>query len=88
MIIEISDEWRVRVEPMNFILEQYREVIAKNKPPRMDWKFVGYYASLEQALLRIPHHLMQSGDLENIAGLPTRWESLIAQFSRRVGKAA
>lgn len=87
MIIEVSDEWRIKVEPMNFILEQLVEVKPKDKPAHMDWKFCGYFPDPETALKALPGHLMQSRDLETMSGLSARWERVIAQFTRRVGKA-
>lgn len=47
-IIQINDEYRINVEPNNFILQKF--VIRKNKET---WDIIGYFATVYHALKKV-----------------------------------
>ena len=90
MRIEISDDWRVNVIPLNFVLE---ERVAKGAKPGekvavegFRWDVRGYYSSLRAALTALPDFLAQSPGVETLEAYLARWDTLIATLARRAGK--
>lgn len=86
MIWQLTDDIRIKVVPLNFILE--RLVQGKNpktKEPTETWRVCGYYSSLESAIRALPSELAQCPDVETFEGLCARLDKLAGQLSRRVG---
>lgn len=87
MIWQLSEEYRVKVEPLNFVLQRLTEVTNREtKEARMDWKTVGYYSGLESAIRAIPDDIALSPEVEDYKGLRALLDALAGQLARRVGK--
>lgn len=88
MIWEITDTHRVRVEPLNFVLERRHHTKPTGDHPegREVWKVVGYHSGLESALRAIPDDIAALPEVQDYAGLRARLEALVGQLARRVGR--
>lgn len=88
MIIPLSDDWQVKVVPLNFVLEQRYRTKPSNEHPegRLDWKVCGYYSGLQAALLALPDHLAQSPEIETYEGFLAEWEALSKRITARIGR--
>ena len=90
MNIEIAEDWRIKVIPLNFELQQ--RVESGNRPDGTaptdpyKWQFRGYYSGLKSALTALPDHLTLSCEGEQIEALFTRWEGLCDKVARSAGK--
>jgi hypothetical protein len=91
MIWQLTDDYRISVVPMNFILERLREggIDPKTKQPgKPRWVTVGYYSSLEAAISALPSDIAQHPEIETFAHLSEALRKLAGQLSRRVGGTA
>lgn len=68
-IIPVSEEWRLKIEPMNVILQKHHLVKPKDEPEHYTWKLVGYYGSIAQALKAIPDAITLGSQFETLAEL-------------------
>lgn len=86
MIIDLTDQWRVKVEPMNFILQQYAQTKPSKKNPEggMKWKTYGYYSGLESALRALPDALAQCPEIETYQGYLAAWNDLARDLGGRM----
>ena len=90
MKIELNEEWRINVIPLNFVLEQRME--SGKRPDGSDpkepykWEVRGYYSSLRAALTALPDFLAQTPSVETLEGFFARWDKLCVQFARSAGK--
>lgn len=90
MIWELTNTFRLRVEPMNFILEQYREGGINRRTGeqgKAKWVICGYYSTLQNAIRAIPDEIAQHPEVETFAGFIERLDKLAGQLARRVGHA-
>ena len=86
MIIQLSDDFRIRTDPYNWILERYAEVMDfKTGEPtgRYDWRLQGYYGSAEQAIKAIPDHLARSPEIKTLQALNAAMERQVAMMDHR-----
>jgi len=84
MIINITDEYRVKTIPMNFVLEQYREIKPRNKPVRYEWVFLGYYSGLASALKALPDHVALAEGLIDVGHLSARLRDIAEDAAKRL----
>jgi hypothetical protein len=84
VIWEIQD-YRVRTEPMNFILERrhWTKPSKKNPEGREAFVLVGYYSSLSSAVGAIPDDIALSPEVGNYSSLKARLEVLANELERR-----
>jgi hypothetical protein len=90
VIWQLTDDYRISVVPMNFILERLQDGGKNPKTgefakPR--WVNVGYYSSLEAAISALPSDIAQHPEIETFAHLSEALRKLAGQLSRRVGGA-
>ena len=79
MIIEISENFRVKTIPLNFVLEERVEADATRKiKPKCSHKWVirGYYSGLSAALAAIPDYLAQSPAIKTLGDYTRAWDAL------------
>lgn len=87
MIWQLTPEYRVKVIPLNFVLERWTESVnPKTKEPTAGWKVIGYYSGLESAIRAIPDDLAQHPEVKDWEGLRERLESLADKLARSVGR--
>ena len=88
MIWELANGYRVRTEPMNFILERFHRTKPSKKHPegRDVWKVVGYYSGLRSAISAIPSDIALSPEVETFGCLEARLDALADKLARSVGK--
>ena len=87
MIWQLTEDYRIKVVPLNFILEYMADgVNPKTKAPTRKWKLHGYYSTLQAAIMAIPDREAQHPTVKTIGDLTARLEHLAAQLSKRVGK--
>ena len=86
MIINITDEYRVKTIPMNFVLEQYRELKPRDKPSHHEWVFLGFYSGLASALRALPDHVALTEDLNDVAALSARLRDIAEGAAKRLLK--
>ena len=81
----MTDDWRVKVIPMNFVLEQHKKTKPSKKYPdgRMQWVRYGYYSSLENALRAIPSALAQSPTLTTLEEYTAEWRRIAASVQKK-----
>lgn len=65
-MIKISERYRVRKDPLNLVLEEYRKVIEREtKKQKFEWEVVGYFGSVKAVLSHIvDKELMELADTE------------------------
>jgi len=90
MLWQLTDTVRIKVIPLNFVLEMYEEgginpKTRKQAPAK--WRIKGYYSTLEKAIAALPSELAQHPDVETFEGLCARIDKLAGQLARRVGHA-
>jgi hypothetical protein len=82
VIWEIADEWRVRTEPMNFVLEKLGTTVSREtREERPEWKFVGYYMNLSACLKALPNELALDPRIEDVTELLDRLQTLASQYT-------
>lgn len=89
MIIPISDDWRVKVEGMNFILEHLQPTKphkSNNYTAGVRWVLQGYYPSLKRALQALPDHLALSPGVTTLEGYMEAWDVLVNRLTAKLGK--
>jgi len=87
MIWQLTDDFRIRVVPLNFILEYMADVVnPKTGETKQKWKRHGYYSTLQNAIAALPDRVAQHPEVKTIGDLTARIESLAVQLSKRVGK--
>jgi len=90
MNIELTEDWRINVIPLNFVLEERvpKGIAPGEKIARegFNWVVRGYYSGLRAALLALPDFLAQSPGVETLEGYLARWDKVTAQLVRRAGK--
>lgn len=87
MIWQLTEDYRIRVIPLNFVLEYLADGInPKTKEPTRKWKVHGYYSTLQGAIAALPDREAQHPEVKTIGDLTARLDGLAAQLSRRVGK--
>ena len=87
MIWQLTDDFRIKVVPLNFILEYMADgVNRKTGEPTRKWKLHGYYSTLQNAIAALPDRVAQHHEVKTIGDLTARLDSLAVQLSKRVGK--
>ena len=90
MIIQLTEDWRIKVIPLNYVLEERVEsgIGPGGKLPKepYKWEVKGYYSGLRSALTALPDFLAQSPKVETAEALFARWDKLCVQFARSAGR--
>ncbi len=84
MIWQLSDDYRVRTIPMNFVLEEYREIKPKDKPAYHEWTFLGNYSGLRSVLHALPDWVALRDDTKTLEGLLVALEALADDITERI----
>jgi hypothetical protein len=86
MIMNLTDEYRIKTIPHNVVLEALRPVAdPKTKAfVRMDWQQVGFYSTLEQAVKGIPADIVLDPRVMDIESLRLRMEATAKQLESLV----
>ena len=88
-LIPVNDEWRLRLEPLNVVLERYRLIInPKDQSERYDWGFVGYYGSIAQAVKEIPVKASMLSQFETLAELNSKIGDLADALQTQLEQSA
>lgn len=92
MIITLNDDYRIRVETLNFVLQE-RHVSKAGKVAGREieggketWKTLGYYSGLESVLMALPDHLAQSESVTTLHDYLDRWRTLAKDIGGKFSK--
>jgi hypothetical protein len=66
MNIELTKEWRIDTDPMNFMLQTRRVVQNGKTKGDVVWDTVGFYGNLDHALEAFLKHSMLRSDITGI----------------------
>jgi hypothetical protein len=86
MIWQLTDEYRVKTEPMNYVLQELRTVRPKDKPPYEEWQTLGYYSGLRSVMKALPDYMGLRDDVTSLESLLGRLENTIEEVIARVNK--
>ena len=84
MLWAINDDYRVRTEPMNYILEQRVTVTPKEGEPRTEWKLLGYYSGLAAALKALPNFIGLRADVDTVQKLMAELTAIGAELQAKL----
>jgi hypothetical protein len=86
MIFQLTDEWRIRTIPYNVVLDNLCDVtdFKTGEFIRKDWKEVGFYATVSQAIGAIPGHIVLDHRIETFDELLGKIALVAAALDARV----
>lgn len=72
MNLQINDDWRIRSDKYNYMLEKRTNIEAKDKnkqviPGEYIWNTVGHYTTLNNAVSAYPETILKRSDADGIA---------------------
>jgi len=89
MIFDINEDYRVRTDSLNYILEERITITKRETEEEVPgWKILGFYGSVPMALRALPGVIVMRPETTTFLELLTRFESVMRALQAHLPKTS